>query len=196
MIVQVFNNIMNWIYVNKDTILMVVTSSQFIGIVSTIIALLKEHKANVNSTNANNTLRNELSNTNDALKTVSTELETVKSGLESFRSFKDEVSKMLIDNDEKSNSLLTKLDAVLEVQSVAYSTIKDTTQRTAISNILINAKYAETAQRAKLKEQLQTIEKKLKDKTMEMEKQVHDAVHTAETILDVGKDINEQVIRG
>ena len=56
------------------------------------------------------------------------------------------------------------MNAVLEVQSVVYSTIKDETIRKNVSGILMDAKYSETATRASLEAEVENLRKKVNEK--------------------------------
>ena len=54
-----------------------------------------------------------------------------------------------------------KIDAILDVQSIAYSTVKDANLRNAISNIIVSSKYlpvAKTIETAEVVEKVNTTE--------------------------------------
>ena len=92
-------------------------------------------------------IRDNSTATNDQLLTVQTDLDA----------FKKETYDAL-------DVLVQKMNAVLEVQSLVYSTIKDETIRKNVSGILMDAKYAETATRASLEAEVESLRKKVNEK--------------------------------
>jgi predicted nucleic acid-binding Zn-ribbon protein len=174
--VEFFQNIWNGLVLNKDEIVLFFTSSNFVAFITTIVMLVKQLKANKSSNETNKGLKTSLdgavsiaadvvsirdntSSTNDKLVTVQNDLE----------SFKKEIYYTL-------DTIVQKMDAVLEVQSIVYSTIKDETIRKNVNGILMDAKHTETATRASLKEEVESLRKKLKEKTDVIKDVVEDAV--------------------
>lgn len=162
--VEFFQNIWNWFVLNKDKIVLFFTSSNFVAFMTTIVMLVKQLRANKVNNETNNGLKASLDNaisiasdvvsirdnstaTNDQLLTVQTDLDA----------FKKETYDAL-------DVLVQKMNAVLEVQSLVYSTIKDETIRKNVSGILMDAKYAETATRASLEAEVESLRKKVNEK--------------------------------
>lgn len=162
--VEFFQNIWNWFVLNKDEIVLFFTSSNFVAFMTTIVMLVKQLRANKVNNETNNGLKASLDNaisiasdvvsirdnstaTNDQLLTVQTDLDA----------FKKETYDAL-------DVLVQKMNAVLEVQSLVYSTIKDETIRKNVSGILMDAKYAETATRASLEAEVESLRKKVNEK--------------------------------
>ena len=83
---------------------------------------------------------------------------------------------------------------MLEVQSIVYSTIKDEKVRSTVNNLLVNAKYAETATRAELQKQVEELKAKVAEQVDQLNKTVEtvsdsvvkivkgDTEHTDETV--------------
>ena len=92
-------------------------------------------------------IRDNSTATNDQLLTVQTDLDA----------FKKETYDAL-------DVLVQKMNAVLEVQSLVYSTIKDETIRKNVSGILMDAKYTETSTRASLEAEVESLRKKVNEK--------------------------------
>ena len=162
--VEFFQNIWNWFVLNKDEIVLFFTSSNFVAFMTTIVMLVKQLRANNVNNETNNGLKASLDNaisiasdvvsirdnstaTNDQLLTVQTDLDA----------FKKETYDAL-------DVLVQKMNAVLEVQSLVYSTIKDETIRKNVNGILMDAKYAETATRASLEAEVESLRKKVNEK--------------------------------
>lgn len=175
-----FNSIGNWFVEHYEGLMAFVSSSNFVAFVANIVLLVKTVfglKANNAATKTlNDTLVNnaqltndmaELKKTNEALVAENAEL---KSTLEAMKTEED--------------LILSKLSAILDVQSLVYATIKDEPTRVAVLNILANAKYVETNQRNKLKEELVNLKEMLAEKTAEAVEQVSDAVEKATAIVE------------
>lgn len=162
--VEFFQNIWNWFVLNKDEIVLFFTSSNFVAFMTTIVMLVKQLKSNKANNETNKGLKSSLDNavsiasdvvsirdnsaaTNDQLLTVQTD----------FEEFKKETYDAL-------DVIVQKMNAVLEVQSLVYSTIKDETIRKNVNGILMDAKYAETATRASLEAEVETLRKKVNEK--------------------------------
>ena len=162
--VEFFQNIWNWFVLNKDEIVLFFTSSNFVAFMTTIVMLVKQLRANKVNNETNNELKASLDNavsiasdvvsirdnsaaTNDQLLTVQTDLEE----------FKKETYDAL-------DVIVQKMNAVLEVQSLVYSTIKDETIRKNVNGILMDAKYAETSTRASLEAEVESLRKKVNEK--------------------------------
>ncbi|MBR2385234.1 MAG: hypothetical protein IKA99_06495 [Clostridia bacterium] len=149
---------------NKDEIVLFFTSSNFVAFMTTIVMLVKQLKSNKANNETNKGLKSSLDNavsiasdvvsirdnsaaTNDQLLTVQTD----------FEEFKKETYDAL-------DVIVQKMNAVLEVQSLVYSTIKDETIRKNVNGILMDAKYAETATRASLEAEVEILRKKVNEK--------------------------------
>lgn len=162
--VEFFQNIWNWFVLNKDEIVLFFTSSNFVAFMTTIVMLVKQLKSNKANNETNKGLKSSLDNavsiasdvvsirdnsaaTNDQLLTVQTD----------FEEFKKETYDAL-------DVIVQKMNAVLEVQSLVYSTIKDETIRKNVNGILMDAKYAETATRASLEAEVEILRKKVNEK--------------------------------
>ena len=162
--VEFFKSILNWFVSNKDEIVLFFTSSNFVAFLTTIVMLVKQLKTNKSNNDTNKDLKNSLDNAvsvtkdviciRDSVSATNDQLLTVQND---FESFKNETYEML-------DSIVQKMNAVLEVQSIVYSTIKDETIRKNVSGILMDAKYAETSVRASLEAEVESLRNKLSEK--------------------------------
>ena len=173
--VEFFQNIWNWFVLNKDEIVLFFTSSNFVAFMTTIVMLVKQLKANKNSNETNKGLKTSLDNAvsiaadvvsiRDNSATTNDQLVTVQNDLESFKK----------ETCDALDVIVQKMNAVLEVQSIVYSTIKDETIRKNVSGILMDAKYTETATRASLEAEVESLRKKVSEKIEVIKDVVEDA---------------------
>ena len=92
----------------------------------------------------------------------------------------EKVNNTVISVVNSTDVLITKVNAMLDVQSLVYQTIKDEATRTAVNNILTNAKYAVTAQRAELIKELNALKEETAKQNAENNARVEEAVAKAE----------------
>lgn len=152
-------SVYGWFVENKDTITAFFMSGQAISFVAAIVMLVKNLKGTKDNTASSNALNETLVNTNGMSKSI-TNLDT------NFVALKKENDKLRTDlkNTEESlqasnDELKNKLNAIIEVQAIVYSTIRDDGVRQTVNTILNNARYSEKnfkdelqAQIAELKE--------------------------------------------
>lgn len=173
--VEFFQNIWNWFVLNKDEIVLFFTSSNFVAFMTTIVMLVKQLKANKSNNETNKGLKTSLDNAvsiaadvvsiRDNSSATNDQLVTVQNDLESFKK----------ETYDALDVIVQKMNAVLEVQSIVYSTIKDETIRKNVSGILMDAKYTETATRASLEAEVESLRKKVNEKIEVIKDVVEDA---------------------
>lgn len=162
--VEFFQNIWNWFVLNKDEIVLFFTSSNFVAFMTTIVMLVKQLKANKSNNETNKGLKTSLDNAvsiasdvvsiRDNSSATNEQLVNVQNDLESFKK----------ETCDTLDVIIQKMNAILEVQSIVYSTIKDETIRKNVSGILMDAKYSETATRASLEAEVESLRKKVNEK--------------------------------
>lgn len=173
--VEFFQNIWNWFVSNKDEIVLFFTSSNFVAFMTTIVMLVKQLKANKSNNETNKGLKTSLENAvsiasdvvsiRDNSSTTNDKLATVQNDVENFKK----------ETYDALDVIVQKMNAVLEVQSVVYSTIKDEAIRKNVSGILMDAKYAETATRASLEAEVESLRKKVNERIEVIKDVVEDA---------------------
>ena len=94
------------------------------------------------------------------------------------------------------DTLMTKVNAILDVQSLVYQTIKDENTRVAVNNILTNAKYAVTEQRAQLIKELNSLKEENARITAESNAKIEETVEKATAIIEATNTETNTVIRG
>lgn len=184
-------NIRQWLMDNQTEILAVLTfiqSSGLIGIIVGFVKSIKNMKDNTSNTKKLNTSIESV----DALKNEIVKLQDVNAKLiEKCEHLENQ------NNDIQNgiDTLLTKVDAMIEVQSVVYTTIKDDKTRATVNNLLTNAKYAVTAQRAKLLEELDNLRKQVKEYSDKAAALVEHTVNKAQSIVKADdKETTEEVV--
>ena len=182
-----FASIGQWFTENKENISAFVMSGNLAGFIANIVLLVKSLcgiKLNTSSTNA----LTEALAANEQYKTdiakLSEDNETLKDQLNTLNTD-------FADLKAQNEMLLNKLSAMLDVQSLVYATIKDEPTRVAVLNILANAKYSETSQREKIKQELTALKEQVKETTTETLAKVADTVEKATAIVE-----NNVVLRG
>lgn len=184
-------NIGKWFVENKETILAVLTAIQSSGLVGFIAWAVKSTKQVKLNTKTTETLNKSITCV-DGLNGEVTEMKDVnKTLIEKCEYLENQMN----DLQNSMDILLTKVDAMIEVQSVVYTTIKDDKTRATVNNLLTNAKYAVTEQRKKLIDELEALRQQIKTQAEAQKQLVEHAVNKAQSIVKVeDKPAEEQVV--
>ena len=176
-----FSNMWSWVVAHKDAIVTFVTSSSFLGFVTTIIMLIKQNK----SVKAN-------TNSSKELTTVLNENNAMRCEIQNIKNENAIMKNMLSDCIDTLDKVLTKQNATLEVQSLVYQSLRDEETRVAVQNVLTNAKYADTATRAMLIKEIDELKKKAEDEKT----QIVESANKIKKTLASEKKASEVIIRG
>ena len=184
-------NIGKWFVENKETILAVLTAIQSSGLIGFIAWAVKSTKQVKLNTKTTETLNKSITCV-DGLNGEVIEMKGVnKTLIEKCEYLENQMN----DLQNSMDILLTKVDAMIEVQSVVYTTIKDDKTRATVNNLLTNAKYAVTAQRKKLIDELESLRQQIKTQAEAQKQLVEHAVNKAQSIVKVeDKPAEEQVV--
>lgn len=183
-------NIGKWFIDNQETILAVLTAIQSSGLIGFIAWAVKSTKQVKLNTKTTEVLNNSISCVDSlngeviGLKDVNKEL------IEKCEYLENQMN----DLQNSMDILLTKVDAIIEVQSVVYTTIKDDKTRATVNNLLTNAKYAVTEQRKKLIEELEALREQIKTQAEAQKQLVEHAVNKAQSIVKVEDKPEEEVV--
>lgn len=184
-------NIGKWFVENKETILAVLTAIQSSGLVGFIAWAVKSTKQVKLNTKTTETLNKSITCV-DGLNGEVAEMKGVNKVLIEKC---DYLENQMNDLQNSMDILLTKVDAMIEVQSVVYTTIKDDKTRATVNNLLTNAKYAVTEQRKKLIDELESLRQQIKTQAEAQKQLVEHAVNKAQSIVKVeDKPAEEQVV--
>lgn len=184
-------NIGKWFVENKETILAVLTAIQSSGLIGFIAWAVKSTKQVKLNTKTTETLNKSITCV-DGLNGEVAEMKDVnKTLIEKC----DYLENQMNDLENSMDILITKVDAMIEVQSVVYTTIKDDKTRATVNNLLTNAKYAVTEQRKKLIEELEALRQQIKAQADAQKQLVEHAVNKAQSIVKVeDAPVEEQVV--
>ena len=184
-------NIGKWFVENKETILAVLTAIQSSGLVGFIAWAVKSTKQVKLNTKTTETLNKSITFV-DGLNGEVAEMKDVNKALIEKCEY---LENQMNDLQNSMDILLTKVDAMIEVQSVVYTTIKDDKTRATVNNLLTNAKYAVTEQRKKLIDELEALRQQIKTQAEAQKQLVEHAVNKAQSIVKVeDKPAEEQVV--
>lgn len=184
-------NIGKWFVENKESILAVLTAIQSSGLIGFIAWAVKSTKQVKLNTKTTETLNKSITCV-DGLNGEVTEMKDVnKTLIEKCEYLENQMN----DLENSMDILITKIDAIIEVQSVVYTTIKDDKTRATVNNLLTNAKYAVTEQRKKLIDELEALRQQIKTQAEAQKQLVEHAVNKAQSIVKVeDKPAEEQVV--
>ena len=184
-------NIGKWFVENKETILAVLTAIQSSGLVGFIAWAVKSTKQVKLNTKTTETLNKSITCV-DGLNGEVAEMKDVnKTLIEKCEYLENQMN----DLENSMDILITKIDAIIEVQSVVYTTIKDDKTRATVNNLLTNAKYAVTEQRKKLIDELEELRQQIKAQADAQKQLVEHAVNKAQSIVKVeDAPVEEQVV--
>lgn len=184
-------NIGKWFVENKETILAVLTAIQSSGLVGFIAWAVKSTKQVKLNTKTTETLNKSITCV-DGLNGEVAEMKDVNKVLIEKC---DYLENQMNDLENSMDILITKIDAIIEVQSVVYTTIKDDKTRATVNNLLTNAKYAVTEQRKKLIDELESLRQQIKAQADAQKQLVEHAVNKAQSIVKVeDAPVEEQVV--
>lgn len=184
-------NIGKWFVENKETILAVLTAIQSSGLVGFIAWAVKSTKQVKLNTKTTETLNKSITCV-DSLNGEVAEMKGVNKVLIEKCEY---LENQMNDLQNSMDILITKIDAIIEVQSVVYTTIKDDKTRATVNNLLTNAKYAVTEQRKKLIDELEELRQQIKAQADAQKQLVEHAVNKAQSIVKVeDAPVEEQVV--
>ena len=165
-----------WFLDNKDTIIAWFMSGQAVSVVASFVMLIKNAKQIKSNTDSTNTLNGTLENTN----VMKDDLDTLKQKVVTLADENDELSKSVVELETKlsdSNKLIaSKLDAIIEVQSIVYSTIRDDSVRQTVNTILNNARYSNTNFKEQLESEISGLKAEFETKIADISKGMTDAI--------------------
>lgn len=213
MIWEFITNCFYWCVENYKAIVGLLTSANFLTGLAAIVTIIRNIRSTKDNVVASETLTEAL-NGNNLLHTevdgVATSLTETKNALteqasENYKNLTDQLAKTEQDlaesrkeNGEIMKSMATmkqevlelseiinnKIAAMIEVQSIVYSTIRDENIRTTVNGLLVNAKYAETNSRAKLKREIEELRAKIASQASSMQEMVSKTANVLSNIVD------------
>lgn len=182
----------NWFVANKDALIAGLTTLATSGIGVNLWQFFKSRKIVTENTSNAKQLAEALKQ-NELLKPA---VELVEEKLNVLNEKQISFGNKVLDVLNGVDTLMTKVNAILDVQSLVYQTIKDENTRVAVNNILTNAKYAVTEQRAQLIKELNSLKEENARITAESNAKVEETVERATAIIEATNTETNTVIRG
>ena len=185
--VEFFKNLFTWFVEHKDEIVVFFTSTNFAAVISSVILLIKQIKA---TRNTNKSVENSSSILDKAVElaqsvtSVSDKASSTESNTEEIKTKIDSVNKQFVNELE---ILQQKLNAMLEVQTIVYNSMKDETARKNVFNLLTQAKLVETSKYAELEQQVESLKKKVEEKVNDVQSVVEETVTTVQNVVGTKK---------
>lgn len=185
--VEFFKNLFTWFVEHKDEIVVFFTSTNFAAVVSSVILLIKQIKA---TRNTNKSVENSSSILDKAVElaqhvtSVSDKASSTENNTEEIKVKIDSVNKQFVNELE---ILQQKLNAMLEVQTIVYNSMKDETARKNVFNLLTQAKLVETSKYAELEQQVESLKKKVDEKVNDVQSVVEETVTTVQNVVGTKK---------
>lgn len=185
--VEFFENIFNWFVTNKDEVVLFFTSSSFAAFISNIVLMVKQIKATKNSNKTVNGLSDALNSANELALNVTNVSDFSSKSVSNTEELKVKVNDLEKKFVDSLDILQQKLDAMIEVQRIVYSNLKDDSVRKNVSNILTTAKLAETAARAQLEKEIEELRKSVANKANDLTTAVENAASKVKKVVSVKK---------
>ena len=185
--VEFFKNLFTWFVEHKDEIVVFFTSTNFAAVISSVILLIKQIKA---TRTTNKSVENSSSILDKAVElaqsvtSVSDKTASTESNTEEIKTKIDSVNKQLVNELE---ILQQKLNAMLEVQTIVYNSMKDETARKNVFNLLTQAKLVETSKYSELEQQVESLKKKVEEKVNDVQSVVEETVTTVQNVVGTKK---------
>lgn len=157
---------------NKDEILMILGSTQFVSLLGIIVSVIRTGKRTVENTKSTCTLNESIGKT-DALKSKVDKMDDgINAIFQDSTKLHDRIDNVESKLDDNNAIMNEKINAMLEVQTIVYASIKDERARNAVMSILSNAKYADAHTKEELKRQVEELKADVHNKSEELIKMV------------------------
>lgn len=180
-------SIWDWILINRDSISTFILSGQFASLVGALILLIRQIRQVKSNTNSTNMLNQTLTNTN----TMSTSVRELDDNFRLLKAENDALRTELSETEDRlqaaNNEILNKLNAIIEVQSIVYSTIRDDSVRQTVNTILNNARYSEKNFKQELETQIETLKTTYENEMATLTKKVAASITEMSDSLNAGE---------
>ena len=180
-------SIWEWVVTNRDSISTFVLSGQFASLVGALILLIRQIRQVKSNTSSTNMLNQTLTNTN----TMSTSVRELDDNFKLLKAENDTLRTELSETEDRlqaaNNEILNKLNAIIEVQSIVYSTVRDDSVRQTVNTILNNARYSEKNFKQELETQIETLKTTYENEMATLTKKVAASITEMSDSLNAGE---------
>ena len=187
---EFFQNIYAWLAANSNKIVAFLTSANFLAMLTLVVNTIRTIKTNKGVAITSTDLKNELtesSKNRSVIASIKGVSETIKDVTEATKTAIDETKALL---DKELLTVTNKVNAMLEVQSLVYSTIRDDSLRQTVSNLLNTARYNDTNTKEQLQSEIDSLKKALNDKMEEVNRTMSDAIDKVQTVVSTPVEQN------
>ena len=191
---EFFANLGNWFIENKDAIILWLQGiglGGIVGAIANIVVAVKRIKANTLSTN---NLLEAMPIVGETKQSVDALVERIDKLEAENKALQEENTLRFTEIQNSLDSILAKVNALVETESVKSQTIKDETIRTTVGNVLTNAKYNETQTRAKLLEMIAALKQKMQEKNAADTEEVTKALNVAQSLIEPTAEVAHTVV--
>lgn len=161
--VEFFQNVGKWFVDNKDSILLVLTSTNFATFISLIVLVVKQIFATKRSTVKVEGVTETLHKTNELAENVTDVSKSTKITEDNVKNLQKELEQVNAKLNESLLFMQQKLDAMIDVQSIVYSTIRDDTIRQNVANTLNSAKFYAGKTKADMEKEIERLKQVIEE---------------------------------
>lgn len=187
---EFFQNIYAWLAANSNKIVAFLTSANFLAMLTLVVNTVRTIKTNKGVAITSTDLKTELaesSKNRSVIASIKGVSDTIKDVTEATKTAIDETKALL---DKELLTVTNKVNAILEVQSLVYSTIRDDSLRQTVSNLLNTARYSDANTKEQLQSEIDSLKKALNDKMEEVNKTMSDAIDKVQTVVSTPVEQN------
>lgn len=187
---EFFQNIYAWLAANSNKIVAFLTSANFLAMLTLVVNTVRTIKTNKGVAITSTDLKNELtesSKNRSVIASIKGVSDTIKDVTEATKTAIDETKALL---DKELLTITNKVNAMLEVQSLVYSTIRDDSLRQTVSNLLNTARYNDTNTKEQLQSEIDSLKKALNDKIEEVNQTMSEAIDKVQTVVSTPVEQN------
>ena len=187
---EFFQNIYAWLAANSNKIVAFLTSANFLAMLTLVVNTIRTIKTNKGVAITSTDLKNELtesSKNRSVIASIKGVSDTIKDVTEATKTAIDETKALL---DKELLTVTNKVNAMLEVQSLVYSTIRDDSLRQTVSNLLNTARYNDANTKEQLQSEIDSLKKALNDKMEEVNRTMSDAIDKVQTVVSTPVEQN------
>lgn len=180
---EFFQNIYAWLAANSNKIVAFLTSANFLAMLTLVVNTVRTIKTNKGVAITSTDLKTELaesSKNRTVIASIKGVSETIKDVTEATKTAIDETKALL---DKELLTVTNKVNAMLEVQSLVYSTIRDDSLRQTVSNLLNTARYSDANTKEQLQSEIDSLKKALNEKMEEVNQTMSDAIDKVQTVV-------------
>lgn len=172
-------NIGNWFQENFTSFTMWMQTFDIAGAVTLIVLVVKQFLSTRMNTKTMGLLNTSLTDN----KQVKESVDMLREQYDALKSQYEITQQKLNDTVDSSDKILSKINAILDMYTLVYQTIKNDDTRLAVHNIIANARYNETQTREALMKQVETLQDEVKNLVESATAKVNDVVEQSKQLL-------------